>query len=210
MDIKNPDDSSSFKKLERRDDITLVSLATGFAKMSICSFGGGLTAWAEQIAVKERRWLSEDEFLHALAICQVLPGPNMIKLAVYIGAGFRGFMGAIFALLGLLTVPMIIVMTVGILFIKAGSSPGVNAVLAGLGACAAGMAFSLGIKFAVKNMKDWIFVLFGVISFAAIGVFRLPMFGVIVVLGPLAILAYCMKNGLIKFRKKAEGTDNEF
>jgi chromate transporter len=205
MDIKNPD--ASFKNLERRKDITLTSLATGFAKMGICSFGGGLTAWAEQIAVRERKWLSEDDFLHALAICQILPGPNMIKLAVYIGASFRGFMGAISALFGLLAIPMVIVMTVGILCIKAGSSPVVNAVLAGLGACAAGMAFSLGIKFATKNMKDWIFVVFGVLSFVTIGIFRLPMFGVIIVLSPLAILAYCMKTGLIKFRKKSEGAD---
>lgn len=205
MDIKSPD--SSFKNLERRDDITLPSLASGFAKMSICSFGGGLTAWAEQIAVRERKWMSEDEFLHALAICQILPGPNMIKLAVYIGASFRGFMGAIFALFGLLALPMVIVMTVGILCIKAGSSPVVNAVLAGLGACAAGMAFSLGIKFATKNMKDWIFILFGVISFITIGLLRWPMFAVIVVLSPIAILAYCMKSGLIRFGKKKEGPD---
>lgn len=201
MDLKKP-----YQRLEKNREIKLWDLATGFAKMSLCSFGGGLTAWAEQIAVKERKWLSDDEFLHALAITQVLPGPNMIKLAAYIGSNFRGVAGACAAVCGLVAAPLVIVMIVGVLFIEMGSDPAVHRTLNGLGACAAGMAFSLAIKLTVKNVKDLIFMIFGAVAFVLIGFLRVPMLIVILLVGPLAILAYWYYG---KKQKKDEGEAEE-
>jgi chromate transporter len=188
-DLKTALKDKPYKPPERTD-VTLMSLAGGFAKMGLCSFGGGLTAWAEHVAVREKKWLSEDEFLHALAICQILPGPNMIKLAAYIGSHFRGFLGVVAAVGGLLAFPIIIVMTLGVLYFKCGTTPSIDKVLNGLTACAAGMAFSLGIKFATKHSADKIFMVFGIMAFCAVGVFRLNMLLVIVLLGPPAVLMY--------------------
>lgn len=201
MDLKKP-----YQRLEEKKEVKLWDLATGFAKMSLCSFGGGLTAWAEQIAVKERKWLTDDEFLHALAITQVLPGPNMIKLAAYIGSNFRGVAGVFAAVCGLVAAPLVIVMIVGILFIEMGSDPAVHRTLNGLGACAAGMAFSLAIKLTSKNIKDWLFMIFGAVAFALIAFVRLPMMLAILIVGPLAIIAYWYYG---KRHKKSEAEEEK-
>jgi len=40
--------------------------------------------------VEERRWLSDEEFSEALSLCQVLPGPNIVNMAVCVGTRFAG------------------------------------------------------------------------------------------------------------------------
>src|SRR5690606_32371899 len=57
----------------------------GFAKMGLSGFGGVL-AFARQIMVEERRWLDDREFAEMLALGQVLPGPNVVNLSMFVGA----------------------------------------------------------------------------------------------------------------------------
>src|SRR5262245_34544980 len=51
------------------------------------SFGGpaGQIAVMHRILVEEKRWVSEQRFLHALNYCMLLPGPEAQQLATYIG-----------------------------------------------------------------------------------------------------------------------------
>jgi len=48
-----------------------------------------------QELVEKRRWISEHRFLHALNYCMVLPGPEAIQLAIYIGWLMHGVLGGI-------------------------------------------------------------------------------------------------------------------
>src|SRR5262249_50268097 len=52
-------------------------LFLAFAKMALCCFGGVL-AWSRRIIVQERGWLTPEEFNEQLALCQVLPGGNIL------------------------------------------------------------------------------------------------------------------------------------
>jgi chromate transporter len=67
---------------------------------------GGVLAMARRIIVEERRWLSAAEFTDLLALCQFLPGPNVVNLSVALGGRFHGPAGAITALGGLLGGPV--------------------------------------------------------------------------------------------------------
>jgi chromate transporter len=58
-----------------------------WVKVALNSFGGptGQIAVMHRYLVEEKRWISEERFLHALNYCMLLPGPEAQQLATYIG-----------------------------------------------------------------------------------------------------------------------------
>jgi chromate transporter len=58
-----------------------------WARIALQSFGGpaGQIAVMHRILVEEKRWVSEERFLHALSYCMLLPGPEAQQLATYVG-----------------------------------------------------------------------------------------------------------------------------
>ena len=62
-------------------------LVTLFTKIGWLSFGGpaGQIALMHRELVDDRQWLDEQDFLHALNFCHLLPGPEAQQLATYIG-----------------------------------------------------------------------------------------------------------------------------
>src|ERR1700712_5838762 len=70
-----------------------------WARIAALSFGGpaGQIAVMHRIVVDEKRWIGEARFLHALAYCTLLPGPEAQQLAIYIGWLMHGGRGGIAA-----------------------------------------------------------------------------------------------------------------
>src|SRR5437763_5311634 len=56
-------------------------------KLGFISFGGptGQIAIMQTELVEKKKWISQSRFLHALNFCMLLPGPEAIQLAIYIG-----------------------------------------------------------------------------------------------------------------------------
>src|SRR4030081_427214 len=79
----------------------LLELFVAFALIALCGFGGVL-AWSRRMLVEERRWMTPEEFNDAYALCQFLPGPNVVNLSVVFGRRIRGAIGAAGASAGLL------------------------------------------------------------------------------------------------------------
>jgi chromate transporter len=67
--------------------------------VGVNSFGGpaGQIAVMHRVVVDERRWVDEKRFLHALNFCMVLPGPEALQLAVYLGWVMNGVIGGVLA-----------------------------------------------------------------------------------------------------------------
>ena len=70
-----------------------------FARIGLLSFGGPAAqiALMHRILVEERGWLSERQFLSALSLCMLLPGPEAMQLATYAGWRLRGIAGGLVA-----------------------------------------------------------------------------------------------------------------
>jgi len=68
-------------------------------KVAALSFGGpaGQIAVMHRLLVEEKRWISESRFLHALNYCMLLPGPEAMQLATYIGWLLHGVRGGLVA-----------------------------------------------------------------------------------------------------------------
>ena len=97
-----------------RDHVALGALSRVFLQVSLCGFGGGL-ALAHRIVVDERQWLTEPEFADIVSLCQFLPGPNIIGIAVCTGTRLRGAAGAIAAAAGFLVIPWGLGLAAGLL-----------------------------------------------------------------------------------------------
>jgi len=95
-------------------------LFLGFAKIAVCGFGGVL-AWSRRVIVQERGWMSPEEFNEQLALCQVLPGPNIVNFSVMFGSRAAGLAGSLAALFGLLGPPVILMIVAGILYRRTAS-----------------------------------------------------------------------------------------
>jgi chromate transporter len=98
------------------EHVALATLFIAFLKVSLFSFGGGLV-WARQIAVEQRRWINEAEFADILSLCQFMPGPNVVGVAVCVGAKLRGLIGAIAAVSGFVLIPWTVGFSLGVLYL---------------------------------------------------------------------------------------------
>ncbi len=77
---------------------SLGKIIKAFLHLGATAYGG--LAMVEPIrrrVVQEKRWLSQQEFLDGLALCQLVPGATVVQLATYVGFRLRRTLGALAA-----------------------------------------------------------------------------------------------------------------
>src|ERR1700731_3617795 len=90
--------SAAAVERKRSEPVPLGTLFIAFLKVSLYGVGGGGgLVWSRRIAVEQRRWITEQDFADIVSLCQFLPGPNIVGIAVCVGAKLRGAVGAIAA-----------------------------------------------------------------------------------------------------------------
>jgi chromate transporter len=159
-----------------------------FSQVGASGFGG-VMPWARRMLVEERRWLTDDEFSETLSLCQVLPGPNIVNVAVSVGTRFRGARGAVAAFMGLLCAPFAIILVLGALFTQYGELPAVSAAFRGISAAAAGLVLAMGLKMAASRRLRSPMAVFALAAFAGIALARLPLGPFLLVAAPASIAA---------------------
>ena len=110
-------------------------------------------------------------------------------MSVIIGARFHGPLGSAAALGGLLTVPLITILTLAVLYQRFGQLPGVDAALRGVGAAAAGLVLATGLRMARSIGRTPRVLVFLVAAFVAVAVLRWPLVPVLLGLAPVSVLA---------------------
>ncbi len=114
------------------------ALFWAFTRLALQGFGGVLPV-AQRELVERLRWLSREEFMALLGLAQVLPGPNIVNLALMIGDRHFGACGAAAALAGILAAPLALVLVLAVLAQQAAQWPAVQGALRGMGIVAAGL-----------------------------------------------------------------------
>ena len=173
---------------------SLWDLFLSFTLLALQGFGGVLAVVQREL-VEKKRWLSQEEFIEEWAVAQIMPGPNVVNLSLMIGSRYFGLRGALAALAGMLTVPLIIVLLIAVLYAQVAHYPGVAGALRGMSAVTAGMIIATGLRLfpALKsNPLGWPVCLFiSGICFVCIAFFRLPLVVVLIGLGGCAcVLVY--------------------
>jgi len=167
--------------------VPLPALFTGFLWVSLCGIGGGGIVWARRIAVETRGWTNDREFAEIVSLCQFLPGPNIVGIAVCIGAKVRGAIGTMAALAGFLVVPWSLGLTLGLLCLKYVHLPVLQNILGGIAAAAAGLLIATGVRLLMPHRGRPPAMLFAALAFALITFVRLPLLAVLFSLVPLSI-----------------------
>ena len=160
----------------------------GFFSVGINGFGG-VMPFARRMLVEQRNWLTADEFVDALAMCQFVPGPNIVNLAVAFGGRLRGVRGSLACVAGIMLAPMAIAISTYTLFVQFAESPAVLGALRGMSAVAAGLVTALGVKLIapVLRRKDWLALGWALAVCVVIGLLRLPLLPALGVMVPAAI-----------------------
>ena len=173
---------------------SLTDLFVSFTLLALQGFGGVL-AIVQRELVEKKRWMTREEFIEDWAVAQIMPGPNVVNLSMMIGARSFGLKGAMAALAGMLTVPLILVLLLALLHARFADHPGVAGALRGMGAVAAGLIMATGLKLfsALRNNALGLRLceVFGALCFVAIALLRWPLLYVLLGLGGVAcVLAY--------------------
>jgi chromate transporter len=179
---------------DRPQPKSLTDLFVSFTLLALQGFGGVL-AIVQRELVEKKRWMTREEFIEDWAVAQIMPGPNVVNLSLMVGGRYFGLKGAMVALAGMLTVPLVLVLLLAVLYAQFAGHPGVAGALRGMGAVAAGLIAATGLKLFGALKKNVLglrlCVGLGVLCFVAIALLRIPLAYVLLTLGLLAcVLAY--------------------
>jgi chromate transporter len=162
------------------------ALFGNFFVVGVLGFGGVLPL-ARRMIVDQRRWLSAAEFTDVLALCQFLPGANIVNVSVALGGRWHGPLGSVAAITGLLAAPIAIVIALGAVYMRWHEVPAVARGFAGLAASASGLVLATALRVASPLRTRPRAVLVAAVALAALALFRLPLVWVLVVLVPASI-----------------------
>ncbi len=164
---------------------TLAEATRIWARIGLLSFGGpaGQIALMHRILVEERRWLGEKRFLHALNYCMLLPGPEAMQLAVYVGWLMHRIPGGIVA--GILFVLPGVAAIMGLSWIYAlyGNVGAVEAAFFGLKAAVMAIVVQAVIRIGARALKNRAMIAIAGASFVAIFGFAVPFPVLVLVAG---------------------------
>jgi chromate transporter len=177
---------------ETRSLPSLVSIALVFAKISSTSFGGGQKASIRQ-QVLAHQWMPADAFMDGLEIAQVLPGPNILNLAIYCGQRVRGVPGAAAAFLGASLPPFVIVLIAGALYFKYASNPIVHGALRGCAAGALGLTIGNALELTWDERRRWFGLVLIAVTALTVSFLRMPLLLVMVLFGGAGVLAEALR-----------------
>lgn len=164
---------------------------------------GGVVAIVQRELVDKKRWMTREEFVEEWAVAQVMPGPNVVNLAMIIGNRFFGLAGALSALAGMLCFPLMLLLLIVILYGQVAHHPAVAGALRGMSAVAAGMIIASGLRLLPVLKTHPLGVLgaglIACLSFMAIAFLRVPLFFVLLTFGTISTwLVYRHLQGLAK------------
>lgn len=147
-----------------------------WAKLGFVSFGGpaGQIAILQREVVERRRWLHDREFTRALNFCMLLPGPEALQLAIFLGWKMHGIRGGLVAGLGFILPAVLLLFALSYGYVAHGSLPWVSALLYGLKAAVVALVLQALVRIGRRAVKSPLHVVLAAASFVALEFARVP------------------------------------
>jgi chromate transporter len=176
--------------MQTRPFPTLSEASRIWARIGLLSFGGpaGQIALMHRILVEEQKWLGERRFLHALNYCMLLPGPEAMQLAVYIGWLMHRTLGGIIAGLLFVLPGVVSIMVLSWVYALYGDLGAVEALFFGLKAAVFAIVVQAVIRIGSRALRNGAMVAIAAGSFVAIFGFSVPFPLIILVAGLVGFL----------------------
>ncbi|WP_313197111.1 chromate efflux transporter [Rhizobium sp.] len=162
---------------------SLAELTSVFARIGCLSFGGPAAqiAMMHRAVVEEKRWLSEERFLHALNYCMLLPGPEAQQLATYIGWLTHGTRGGIISGLLFILPGLVVITILSAAYALWQETTWLAGLFFGLKAAVLAIVVEAVIRLSKKTLKSGFLCLVAATAFVALFLFGVPF--------PIVVLA---------------------
>ena len=161
-----------------RAPASLRELFCTFNRLALQGFGGVLPV-AQRELVERLRWLTKEQFVELLAVSRLLPGPNVVNLALMYGDRGFGVRGAFTALAGMLAAPLVAVLALTALYRHFAPRAAVTGALRGMSVVAAGLSISTALKLRVSVKNNSIglptALVFAALTFTATALLHWPL-----------------------------------
>jgi chromate transporter len=146
-----------------------------FTKASLFVFGSGLAIvpFLHGGIVLERHWLTEQQFIDAVAVAMITPGPVVITVG-FIGYIVHGWSGAVAAALGVFLPVYLVVVIAGPFYKKFAANPQLRAFVQGVTAAATGAIAGATIVLARRSVMDVPTILIAIISLLLLFKWKIP------------------------------------
>ena len=170
---------------------TLGKLLLFFLKAGSLTFGSGLVIvpFLQQGLVEQYNWLDERQFLIAVAVGMISPGPVVIT-ATFVGYLVAGFWGSVVSTVGIFFPSFIFVLVVAPLLVRHGKNPNVKGFVHGAYAAAIGTILGACILLGRIAIGDWLTALIGVASLAVLFRFKVHNAVLIAATALIGLIAY--------------------
>jgi chromate transporter len=147
-----------------------------WVRLGFVNFGGpaGQIALMHRELVVERRWISEERFLHALNFCMLLPGPEAQQLAIYVGWLLHRAAGGVVAGVFFVLPSAFVLLALSWLYAAHGNLPAVAGVLAGLKPVVVAIVVQAVWRIGARALKGWTHVFLAAAAFTAISLLHVP------------------------------------
>src|SRR5437763_8836528 len=150
--------------------------------------------------VEKRKWLTKDRFVKIMAFCHMLPGPEALQLAIYVGYLKRRFVGGILAGITFIVPGAAVMILLSWLYVKFGKLPQVNTALYVLKPAVLGIIGAGIIKLGRASIRNLFLALLLIGSFVGMQFGGINFLLILIMAGLLNLL---FKEGLPRFRNTA-------
>jgi chromate transporter len=148
--------------------LSLTALFVRVLKLGATAYGGpGMISHIKEMAVKEKGWVKEGEFMRGVALCQLIPGATMIQIVTYIGYRVRGIWGALAATVAFVLPAFIALLFLSAIYFKFHTLWFIESLFKGLGAVVVAIILNACITFGRPILRDWKVILIALLSFVA-------------------------------------------
>lgn len=170
----------------------LVDLAVSWGRVGLLGFGGGssMVPFMKHECVDLRAWMSDQEFLEALALGNSLPGPIAAKMSVHVGLQVAGIAGAVVAFAAVMGPSTAMMVALAGLYLRFRDKPAVTGAMAAVKPVVVGMLFWTALDLAPDGVRS---VKAGLIAAAACGALLLKA-------PPALVIIVAMVGGAVLLR----------
>lgn len=187
--------------------ITFTDLLRVFTRIGLLSFGGpaGQIALMHRELVEERAWITEDDFLHALNFCHLLPGPEAQQLATWIGWRLHGWRGGLAAGLLFVIPGALIILALSVLYGIAANLNWVEALFLGVKAAVLAIVVQALLRIAGRALDTKLKRALAIAAFVGLFLFDLPFPLIVLGSGVVGMVVAAKRPDLLALKAGKEG-----
>jgi chromate transporter len=189
--------------------VALVDLLRAFTRIGLLSFGGpaGQIALMHRELVEERKWVAEEDFLHALNFCHLLPGPEAQQLATWIGWRLHGWRGGLAAGLLFVIPGAAIILALSVLYAIAANLAWVEALFLGVKAAVLAIVVQALLRIAGRALDTGLKRALAVAAFVGLFLFDLPFPLIVLGSGVIGMAVAAWRPALLALKPTAPAGD---